>query len=359
MKNNINRIKVILALATVALFASACLDSNGEKHGREALVMSWADHIELNGIGAFSNSIESLRSSSESYCVSDTPSTSLLAAAQDDWANAHQYWNNLLIVKLNWLPTPLISAVLDAEATIQQIENGVDTLTENAFTATALNNSGTQQRGMGALEYLLFDRAVDAPLTQNECSWVLGYVDQLQGHAESIQAAWDASKDDFIDPIKIEDGFLNRTDVLAGVLNNVQEWLYLIEVGTFDKPLGVSSGFLNQHLAPAYTSQKTLASLKANFQFLEVLLVDGQYDITHLLVELQYPDVAADLSNRVSQLVAQVTNISTELAVVTQNDAAYLQYLELHTAVLDLAKYFDYLIPQMGGQVGFNSADGD
>ncbi|MEM8705111.1 MAG: imelysin family protein [Actinomycetota bacterium] len=180
-----NLIRTALAVS-LALIAVACGSSGPD---RADTLAALADEHVVPAYAAFAADAAVLRDTTEALCAS--PSDATLATAQDAMIAARASWK---VTEAMWVG-PVMDrrsfTLIDWRTSTDQIESLIANLDLTIDPELLAKSIGSDQRGLGALEYLLFTEPVLAALENDRrCAYASGLAVVIDDEAQGIVEAW-------------------------------------------------------------------------------------------------------------------------------------------------------------------------
>lgn len=199
------------------------------------------------------------------------------------------------------------------------------------------------QRGIGAVEYLLFNNNLDhtcpSQITETSdwnsrpaqerkqlrCEYALTLSQDISNTAESIADAWDINGDDyrsqFIHPNQVADNFSALSDALFFMDVEVKD----NKLGT---PIGISNActdFACPSLAESPYSQRSLQNIQANVEGFSQMLTGGSgLGFDDIIAQAGLDSLNSDFNNNITDALNTITTASESLtqqasAITDQN----------------------------------------
>ena len=253
---------LVPALSIVVMAFAACgSDAPSDKQ----VLISLTDQVVLPAYQAVSESTSQLDGDGETLC--DSPNTASLEAARESWRDARESWmfsgavsfgpvmDRRSLSLLDWSPT-------DVSAIDHLLFEGPPVSIEEARNVLASN-----QRGFGAIEYILFDSSALSNLESfpAHCAYLSALTQVIEEETAAILSEWMNGSDR--PPYK--DYFTDRADIALipkdGVSEVVRTQVFLIRNMVdmrLASALGLREGGLDLSLIPGNAADNGIQDLR-------------------------------------------------------------------------------------------------
>ena len=362
-------IKSVLPLVGMCLLtacgATSTTTSNSNSANFDAL-NEWGELYGQTYYPNFEAQSEALSEALVEYCLEASDDN--LSAMQQAWLTSHQTWQMLRIINVGPLKEGFPSYGDRIHA--GNLFNGdgatvVSDLLNKALPVASIANDSVLVQGLPALEYIFFEKIPTQALNQDQCLWAQGIAGNLVSMATAMHAQWLGNLPDFKNPAQITSGYTDRTQVLAAVLNGVNEYIEIIARYKLNRPMGIENSVPDLSLVEGRFSGESFHVIAKNIEGLKRLMIGGEYNLVTLLENVGANQHAQTLLTIMDSLAAQLLIIEDSgvdvLSIDTGSDNPVRSaYIQLHDDLTALsALLFDEVIDAVGGTALFNSVDGD
>ena len=177
-----------LFLACLVVVAAACGNNNDVSANRSDVFTNLSRNVIVPGYESLESTTAALTTAVKTQCAS--PSEANLEAAREAWTEAWTAWNLTRAFRFGPLTDMRVggnvSFMIDP-AKVDAIVAGSDPTIGPPFTATSLANAGSDTRGLGAVEHLLFAAPALSP---SGCAYAAAAAELAASNARDIRAAW-------------------------------------------------------------------------------------------------------------------------------------------------------------------------
>ena len=370
--------KKLAVVGCVAAVVSGCLPMQPEPEARLATTTT---AVVKPLYDDFSTSLTQLSEHAESFC--QNPSDKRLTEIRSSWREAMGRWQAAGVV--NFGPVTVGSVAWkfqfwpDRKNLIRKkIEVALDSASkgEKEWSAANIAKASVVGRGLGAVEYLVFDPDVGSRIGEPvRCQYLLAVVGDMQRNAKRLSKGWQEGDKRYPVELKelatIADGDTEEYFQVSGLLVNSLYAYLETSLRKLRMPYGkADSESGNAYLAESWRSQNSLNNLRASISSANQLYLGGglsedNYGLDDRLsgidpegmeiaksVRLAFKDVQTILASDV------LSNTTLEEAVNTPEGRKSVS--ELIDAMNNLKNLFVGKVPnKLGIPLGFNSNDGD
>lgn len=211
------------AAALVCALCAGCA-SKGAPDTRRELLATWSTGLVVEGYRAFERDASALDSALVEHC--GAPSDARLRAARDAWWQARASFGHME----NWAFGPYsrlpqrIGPEIDPwplRIRVEQIEALV--AGDAPVTPEALANIGVNEKGLQALEYVLYEPNAATALAEDNrrCEYLVSVGKELVARATELRAAWDPEGGDFAGELSEAGRGRTAFDSLSGAFSEV------------------------------------------------------------------------------------------------------------------------------------------
>jgi Predicted periplasmic lipoprotein len=363
-------IKTLLPLVGLYLLTACGATSTTTHSANEAasfnVLNEWGDLYGQSYLPDFTAHTDTLHEALAEYC--EQASADQLNDAQQAWLASHSSWQTLRVINVapltDGLPTygdRIHGGNLFGGAGV----TAVDALLNKALPVDSIGRGSVLVQGLPALEYILFEKIPMQGLNQHQCLWAQGIAENLFTMATQLQAQWLANVQDFKHPTEVAAGYIDRTQVLADVLNGVNERIEIVARYQLNYPVGIDHAVPELFALEGRFSGESFHVIANNIAGLKRLMSGGEYNLRTLLEDVGAGAHAHSLQTIVDRLEMQLLVIAAfdvdVLSIDTGSDNPVRSaYIQLHDDLISLsALLFDHVIDAVGGTALFNSVDGD
>ena len=334
-------------LVVVAVLLSACGGTSREDVLRD---LATDEIVPLYGDLAFSTA--RLESATGELCEAGdaaalTDARAALVDARRAWSRSEPAWVGPAMERRSW-------AVIDWPIAAEEIEELLADESAELDIERIGKSIGADQRGLGALEYLLGDPSQTPGLTDRRCAYMTAVAEVIATEADLLLGDW---------TIGFEDG-KPYTEQLADAGTTaldrlINDSLFLLEDVT-DRELGAALGVMGRDAdideileGPAGLGA---SDIEQHLLGLRAVLLGSSGDAG--LAPLLSGEIANRLDDQLRIAEEAVRSIDSPLriAVVTDPDAVHA----LRDAVKEIQKTVaTEVVSHLGVTIGFSDADGD
>lgn len=357
-----------LFLSALLILVGGCTPSAAPDESE--VLISLTDRIIVPGYEALAAEAQDLRQVLDSLCAA--PSDATLQAAQQAWRDVREPWmrseatwvgpvmDRRAVSVMDWSPT-------DPDRIEKMLANNP------AVTEAAVREGlSSTQRGLGAIEYLLFDSAALERLSgpaSVHCRYLTALGHVVESEARAIVADWTEVGEK---GRAYRDFFTGRSDssLLKGqaVAELVRTQVFLIRTITdmrLAAALGLRQGGPDPAAIPGGAGHNSLADLRQEILGMRDMYLghdgsDGQADalgISALIVPLS-DETDQRMRDQFAAALAAIEAVELPLHVALQEQPQRVQ--AVHERLLDLRRTLNTeVVSLLGVPVGFSDTDGD
>jgi predicted lipoprotein len=261
----------------------ACSSSDLDEE-RRRLLDSWGQSVVLATYRDFGSELEALDEKAAALC--EEPSAGALAAARQGWNDARAPWKKAEVfafgpyLEAPLRPGPKIDFWPARPDSIRAVLDDVEPIGPES--AARL---GGPERGMPAIEFLLYESGVDLIAafgpTSRRCDYLQALTADCIERAAELERAWDPDHGDFLGELVHAgdtDGSFPSVQMALGEI--VSRMAFLVENIRGDKlgrPLGTASGGEPQpDKVESPFSERSLQDIRDNLRGIERLFFGGE-----------------------------------------------------------------------------------
>jgi len=361
-------------LCFVLLVSFGCSGSSSEAFDQAALVESLGTVVIIPTYRAFADEAAALVTEAESFCAA--PGTASLESLQAQWRATRGRWKQNDVVAFGpfreqpWRLGPKIDFFPVREDTIAE-----NLAIDEPFTLERVSALGTASRGLGTIEYLIFDtEGLETVLARFEgdnrarrCEYVVALAQDLQVNANDMVDAWSPSGDDYLGNL-VSSGepgtqFASIREATNEIVNRMLFVVDDIRVRRLGRPLGLDSGGQTRpdQLESRY-SDHSIEDILATLNGLENLYRGEFTGSTGMgiqdWVEARNRALASAVLDEIGRTRAAVQEIPEPLRLaIEENPGAVRNAVDVG---LDLRNIIGVdVVNALGSTVSFNDSDGD
>ncbi|GEN26001.1 iron-regulated protein A [Halomonas cupida] len=343
-----------LTLLPLALVLSLPASAQAESTDDAAARQRW--HTDLGTLyAALATSTDELKQAASDYCAApDEDSRNHLDA---QWLQAYQDWQAIRLVDFGpievdsrawqmqfWPDRKNLVGTRMASRLLQPTDGQPQPITQSD-----IDNAGVAEQGFPALEYLLYDEAMDERQLSDPLPCSL--LQSISGHLADTSAALATDWTDFGDHYLATDSYTTAT------LHGAMQLLDSLEDKRLGEPLGMMGSPANHYLAEAWRSDASVALIAGSLHGLQQGFAPG---LRQILESHQQDELADAFETQLSDTIDQAESLQSGIATGLEDDQALAQLTTLYIEVAQLRELLNQQIAVALGVVrGFNSSDGD
>lgn len=304
---------------------------------------------------ALANSTNELEQAALDYCAAPDESSRDRLNAQ--WLQAYQDWQAIRLVdfgpievdsrawQLQFWPDRKNLVGTRMASRLSQHTDGQP----QPVTQADIDNAGVAEQGFPALEYLLYDEAMDGHQLGDPLPCSL--LQSISAHLADTSAALSVDWTDFGEHYLATDNYTTAT------LHGAMQLLDSLEDKRLGEPLGMMGSPANHYLAEAWRSDASVALITGSLHGLQQGFAPG---LRQLLESHQQDELADAFEAQLSDTTDQAESLQSGIATGLENDQALAQLTTLYIEVAQLRELLNQQVAVALGVVrGFNSSDGD
>jgi predicted lipoprotein len=352
-------------LITAALCLAACAQSTADlkQELKRELLAALPDAVIIPAYQRFAAAVDELEQGMARGC---TAGISDLPALQQHWRNAMSAWQKTAAYAYG----PVARYDLPAVINYQPIrKNRIHHWLEpgRVVTMEEIKNYSVQGKGLGALEYLLFEPAIEKERTTTQyCAYLAALAGDLKTNARKILQLWQSDQNVQTSAVGPEAG----QQILDEMLNTLFQTAETIKDEKLAVPLGKKqSGSIQADKLESWRSDQSLHNIRANVVSIQALFYgaiemppEPAITIRGLRGYLQktgQPEAAAAMEQTLQKLIEELDRTgSSTLQTALREQPASIETIYRDVAALCHTLETDVL-PAFDVQPGFNARDGD
>jgi len=321
------------------------------------VVQTLTDSALVPSLHASSSEAAELAAEVTSFC--DAPAAESQKTAQDAWRQAKGAWEQA--IPATWFgPAQMLRTVsrVDYEPVNEQ---GIEELLaspESLDVDYVLNQAASTQRGLGAIEHLLFD-SVGISGDTRVCELMKSTADVVASETLGLEEAWTVSYQEgtpYVDRFAGEG--MSPDDAMADVVSAIVETLKQMSLFQLGKALGISSQETEIESLPEGRAGWAADAYLAQLEGIKMLLDAGGDSSLGGLIEARSNEVFTTIEGQLDAAIGELTGIESPLRQIAADDPARLAPLYQHLAAL-LTVFEADVVSLLDITLGFSDADGD
>lgn len=349
----------VLKLLPLALVLSLPAFAQAKSADDASARQRW--HTDLGTLyTALATSTDELKQAASDYCAA--PDEDFRDHLDEQWLQAYQDWQAIRLVdfgpievdsrawQMQFWPDHKNLVGTRMASRLRQTTHGQSTEGQPQLVTQAdIDNAGVAEQGFPAIEYLLYDEAMDGhPLGDPlPCSLLQSISDHLADTSAALATDWT----DFGDHYLATDSYTTAT------LHGAMQLLDSLEEKRLGEPLGMMGSPANHYRAEAWRSDASVALITGSLHGLQQGFAPG---LRQILESHQQGELADAFEAQLSDTIDQAESLQSGIATGLEDDQALAQLTTLYIEVAQLRELLNQQIAAAQGVVrGFNSSDGD
>ncbi|WP_261377635.1 imelysin family protein [Vreelandella titanicae] len=309
----------------------------------------WHGAVEMQ-YAELSAASERLEASAARFCQG--PDEALRQRLENDWLNAYQAWQAVRFIQFGPIEQNSRGWQLqfwpDRKNLVGRKVNGWLKAT-SALDAQAIAGDSVAVQGFPALEYLLYDDAMDGQALSDPaaCDLMQAVTTHIADTTNALHRDWQA----------FGEHYLGTSDYTETTLASAIQALELLEDKRLGEPMGLKGAPANGYLAEAWRSGNSVRLVESSLEGLRTGFLPG---LTALLREAEALPLAEAFRDQLDKTLAQAREQPSGLVLALDDEAAFRGLQSLY---LDISQLRHLLGNEIAGELGlvrgFNSSDGD
>ncbi|MDN6179872.1 MAG: imelysin family protein [Halomonas subglaciescola] len=341
-----------LAAASLALTLSASADDPAPREQwHQAAAQQYA---------ALADATQALEHSAAAYC--ESPDKAARAGLEADWLSAYQRWQAVRYIQFGPIEQqsrgwqlqfwPDAKNLVGRKVTTQLKADAPATL-------EIVKQAGVALQGFPALEYLLYDDAMDdvSLVEPGACALAQNISTHIRQTTQALESDWQAFEEHF----ETTDGYTHT--LLQSAIQSVE----LLEEKRLATPLGLAGKPANSYRAEAWRSGESVALMQASLEGLQEGVMPG---LTALLHSRGHPALVDKLEKQLDEVIARAKALPDGMVRAIETRATDAQKAGKVAVFADLQGFYvqvsqlrrllaSDVAAATGLRRGFNSSDGD
>ena len=341
-------------VATLVLGALviACASGTGEAE----VVSSITNASLLPALEVSSRGAADLKAAAGEYCAN--PSTANRDALAEAWEVSKAAWGHAWLT--TWFgPADMLRTVsrVDYQPIDEEAIEDLLASTEPLDADYMMNQAASTQRGLGAIEYLVYGES--DPGEERRCELLSATVEVVASEVEALEKAWSESHQGgapFAESFAGES--MPSNDALGELVSAAVETLKQQSLYQVGKAIGISASEADPAAIPEGEAGLASDFYRAQLESIQSMLDAGAPDSLGDLVEARSPEVKARIDEHVEGAFAELDGIKgpmREIAADAPDDLA-----PLYEHLSDLLSAFESdVVSLLDITLGFSDTDGD
>ncbi|QNI03784.1 imelysin family protein [Halomonas sp. SH5A2] len=313
----------------------------------------WHGAVEMQ-YAELSAASERLETSATRFCQG--PDEALRQRLENDWLSAYQAWQAVRFIQFGPVEQNSRGWQLqfwpDRKNLVGRKVNGW-LKAPDAPDAEAIAGDSVAIQGFPALEYLLYDDAMDqqALSEPNACALMQAITTHIADTTSALQRDWQAFGEHYLDTSDDTQHYTEAT--LASAIQALE----LLEDKRLGEPMGLKGAPANGYLAEAWRSGQTVRLVESSLEGLRTGFLPG---LTALLREADALPLAEAFRDQLDKTLAQASELPPGLVPALDDEAAFRGLQSLYINISQLRHLLgNEIAGELGLVRGFNSSDGD
>ncbi|MFZ3462788.1 imelysin family protein [Vibrio harveyi] len=221
------------------------------------------------------------------------------------------------------------------------------TKSDQIWSAEDISTQSVTVQGLGALEWLLYDKASSLSTNSNTCATSVAIAENLNNKANIIADSWAQNPWKSLDMTEWESEYIS-------LLSNQLEY----SMKKLSRPLA-KIGKPRPYFSESWRSQTSLSNLKANLEALQALYLANGSGLDALLREQGHSELADRVVHQFDMALDTWSEDKSLFAALQTKDG-YRMVLAQYNK-LEQLKYLihEEVAIELGVVIGFNATDGD
>ncbi|MDN6297416.1 MAG: imelysin family protein [Halomonas sp.] len=313
---------------------------------------------------ALADAAETLEQSAADYCANakNQPSDDARATLEHDWLAAYQRWQAVRYVQFGPVEQQSRGWQLQFWPDSKNLVGRKVGLALKADTPATLDDveqAGVALQGFPALEYLLYDDAMDDASLANPgaCALAQNISTHIRQTTQALEDDWQAFGEHF----ESTDGYTHT--LLQSAVQSVEQ----LEEKRLAAPLGLAGTPANSYRAEAWRSGESVALMRASLEGLREGVMPG---LTALLHSRGHPALVDKLEAQLDEVIARANTLPDGMVRAIEAPTIEGEGPEQKAAFADLQGFYvqvsqlrrllaSDVAAATGLRRGFNSSDGD
>lgn len=367
---------LIVPMALIALLIGCGKDSKGtsgslfDSFDRKGMLQNIGQNIILKDIEQFNTAAAQLQDAIVALQADANATT--LSAAQAAWNNAHDKWSMCVPYNFGPMEDQLLQPKIDKwPVNTAAIEANISSATtiDNDY----INTKGSSEKGLKALEYLLFDfdagntavleKLTTASSATNRLAYLKALAQNIQEQSNKLYTAWSPSGGNYLSQFVNADG----NDVSSSVGKLVNVFAFYIDV-VKNLKVGNAIGKMTDDMphpdmVELYESNRSMQALKLNLQSMEQVFKGGSgqgFDdlLNHMKAQRNGSYLTEVTLAGWQNIYTKADAITTPLQVAVTSDNSKVQ--ALYTSLKEQLVFIKVdMVNNLGVALTFSDDDGD
>lgn len=321
------------------------------------VVRSMAESALIPAMGAASVQAAALETAVSDFCLQ--PTIESQEAAGEAWRASKQAWQRSVLT--TWFgPAQMLRTVSHVD--YEPIdEEGIDELLDSAEVLDVgymANQAAATQRGLGAIEYMLFDSLQRAG-EPRVCEMMKSTASVVASETLALETAW---TDSYEGGSPFVERFLGETMTpevaMANSISAIVETLKQMSLFQMGKALGISAQEPSIEAIPEGRAGAAADAYVAQLESIRSMLDGGGENSLGALIDSRSTEISDEIDDHLGVAMAELEGIEAPLRQVAADSPAELQPTYDHLA--ELLRIFEAdVVSLLDITLGFSDADGD
>ncbi|CAH1531981.1 Iron-regulated protein A precursor [Vibrio harveyi] len=344
------KITLLVSAIAATLSLAGCQSTNGSSSVEPESTSHISQNVyevEFNAAQAFVTQTTKLEQSLTEYCASQMKGD---AQIKQQWHQTMLAWMALqgqergpaTALEQSWN----VQFWPDKKNTTGR-KMSVLTKSDQIWSAEDISTQSVTVQGLGALEWLLYDKASSLSTNSNTCATSVAIAENLNNKASIIADSWAQNPWKSLDMTEWESEYIS-------LLSNQLEY----SMKKLSRPLA-KIGKPRPYFSESWRSQTSLSNLKANLEALQALYLANGSGLDALLREQGHSELADRVVHQFDMALDTWPEDKSLFAALQTKDG-YRMVLAQYNK-LEQLKYLihEEVAIELGVVIGFNATDGD
>ncbi|HDZ3731167.1 TPA: iron-regulated protein A [Vibrio harveyi] len=344
------KITLLVSAIAATLSLAGCQSTNGSSSVEPESTSHISQNVyevEFNAVQAFVTQTTKLEQSLTEYCASQMKGD---AQIKQQWHQTMLAWMALqgqergpaTALEQSWN----VQFWPDKKNTTGR-KMSVLTKSDQIWSAEDISTQSVTVQGLGALEWLLYDKASSLSTNSNTCATSVAIAENLNNKASIIADSWAQNPWKSLDMTEWKSEYIS-------LLSNQLEY----SMKKLSRPLA-KIGKPRPYFSESWRSQTSLSNLKANLEALQALYLANGSGLDALLREQGHSELADRVVHQFDMALDTWPEDKSLFAALQTKDG-YRMVLAQYNK-LEQLKYLihEEVAIELGVVIGFNATDGD
>jgi hypothetical protein len=321
------------------------------------VVQSMTESALVPAMASASGSAADLATSVAAFCSQPTNETQ--AIAQEAWRSSKQAWGRSVLT--TWFgPAQMLRTVshVDYEPINEEGINGLLASEEVLDVDYVTNQAAATERGLGAIEYLLFDK-VDRAGDPRVCELMTSTAEVVASETLALETAWTEDYEGGSPFVERFSGETMTSDVaMANAISAVVETLKQMSLFQLGKALGISSQEPVIDAIPEGRAGFGADAYVAQLGSIRGILDGGGETSLGAMIASRSSEISTEIDDRLTAAMTQLDAVDSPLRLVAAESPTELE--PVYNDLSELLRIFEAdVVSLLDITLGFSDADGD